>query len=136
MSADRTSVVSYERSNSGPTTLLDLAFIMDCTLSMGAYIENARNVSLINRKIMKQTLLLICILKSIKTIVEEIVSSEKLELKLALVEYRDHPPQESTFVTRVHDFTSSDVEMKLWLDACDAVGGGDLPEVSKKHQIF
>lgn len=48
MSADSISVVSYERSNSDPATLLDLAFIMDCTLSMGAYIENARNVSLFN----------------------------------------------------------------------------------------
>lgn len=56
-------------------------------------------------------------------------------MKLALVEYRDHPPQESTFVTRVHDFTSSDVEMKTWLDACDAVGGGDLPEVIRNCQL-
>jgi len=47
---------------------------------------------------------------------------------LALVEYRDHPPQDETFVTRVHDFTESIKEMKKWLEACRAEGGGDLPE--------
>jgi Mg-chelatase subunit ChlD len=89
-------------------TLLDLAFCMDCTGSMGSYIENARN--------------------SIRTIVEEIVASEKSDVRLALVEYRDHPPQESTFVTKTHDFTSSIKDMKNWLDACSANGGGDTPE--------
>ena len=89
-------------------TLLDLAFCMDCTGSMGSYIENARN--------------------SIRTIVEEIVASEKSDVRLALVEYRDHPPQERTFVTRTHDFTPSIKEMKNWLDACSANGGGDAPE--------
>ncbi len=38
---------------------------------------------------------------------EEIVSAEKADVHLALVEYRDHPPQDSSFVTRVHDFTPS-----------------------------
>ena len=89
-------------------TLLDLACCMDCTGSMGSYIENARN--------------------SIRTIVEEIVASEKSDVRLALVEYRDHPPQERTFVTRTHDFTPSIKETKNWLDACSANGGGDAPE--------
>ncbi|KAK3607402.1 hypothetical protein CHS0354_022566 [Potamilus streckersoni] len=88
--------------------VLDLAFAMDCTGSMGSYIETAR--------------------QNIRTIVEEIVASEKSDIKLALVEYRDHPPQDSTFVTRVHDFTPSPKTMKSWLDACSAEGGGDTPE--------
>ena len=70
---------------------------------MGSYITNARN--------------------SIRTIVEEIVASEKSDVNLALVEYRDHPPQDTTFVTRTHDFTSSIKDMKNWLDQCDAQGG-------------
>ncbi|KAL3878655.1 hypothetical protein ACJMK2_030986 [Sinanodonta woodiana] len=78
--------------------VLDLAFAMDCTGSMGSYIETAR--------------------QNIRTIVEEIVASEKSDIKLALVEYRDHPPQDSSFVTRVHDFTPSPKTMKSWLDAC------------------
>jgi hypothetical protein len=46
---------------------------MDCTGSMGSYIASATN--------------------SIRSIVEEIVISEKSDIRLALVEYRDHPPQ-------------------------------------------
>lgn len=47
---------------------------------------------------------------------------------MALVEYRDHVPEENTFVTRKHDFTSSVGEMKHWLEEADAIGGGDIPE--------
>lgn len=87
---------------------LDIAFIVDCTLSMGPYIENVRN--------------------SIREIVEEIKQGETIDTRLALVEYRDHAPQDETFVTQTHDFTSSVDEMKQWLDECVASGGGDLPE--------
>ncbi len=48
---------------------------MDCTGSMASYIESARN--------------------NIRAIVEEIVISEKSDIRMALVEYRDHPPQVS-----------------------------------------
>ncbi|XP_045171781.2 uncharacterized protein LOC123533890 [Mercenaria mercenaria] len=87
---------------------LDLAFAMDCTGSMGSYIYEAKN--------------------NIRKIVEEIVASEKSDVRLALVEYRDHPPQDSTFVTRCHDFTPSSKTMKGWLSDCSATGGGDTPE--------
>jgi len=46
---------------------------MDCTGSMGSYIKSATD--------------------NIRTIVDEIVSKEKITMRLALVEYRDHPPQ-------------------------------------------
>ena len=36
--------------------------------------------------------------------------------------------EDHTFVTRTHDFTSSVKEMKGWLEACTAEGGGDQPE--------
>ena len=87
---------------------LDLAFAMDCTGSMGSYINSARD--------------------NIRKIVEDIVASEKSDVRLALVEYRDHPPQDRTFVTRTHDFTESAKTMKGWLDNCSATGGGDTPE--------
>lgn len=54
-------------------TISDLAFAMDCTGSMGSYIDSAT--------------------QNIRAIVEEIVTSEKSDIHLALVEYRDHPPQ-------------------------------------------
>ena len=87
---------------------LDLAFAMDCTGSMGSYIHIAQ--------------------KNIRKIVEEIIASEKCDVRLALVEYRDHPPQDTTFVTRAHDFTNSILTMKGWLENCSARGGGDAPE--------
>ncbi|KAK2146229.1 hypothetical protein LSH36_623g01083 [Paralvinella palmiformis] len=87
---------------------LDLAFAMDCTGSMGSYIRNAT--------------------QNIRKIVEDIISAEKADVRLALVEFRDHPPQDQSFVTRVHDFTSSVSQMRKWLDGCSANGGGDTPE--------
>ncbi|CAF0816677.1 unnamed protein product [Adineta ricciae] len=90
------------------SSILDLVFIMDCTGSMGSYIASATS--------------------SIRAIVEEIVVSEKSDIHLALIEYRDHPPQDQTFVTRTHDFTAKVSEMKGWLEQCSAQGGGDGPE--------
>jgi hypothetical protein len=46
---------------------------MDCTGSMGMYINSAKD--------------------NIRSIVEEIIVSEKSDIRLALLEYRDHPPQ-------------------------------------------
>ncbi len=54
---------------------LDLVFAMDCTGSMGPYIVSATD--------------------NIRSIVEEIIVSENSDIRLALVEYRDHPPQVS-----------------------------------------
>lgn len=55
------------------TLCLDLVFVMDCTGSMASYIASATD--------------------NIRSIVEEIVVSEKSDIRLALIEYRDHPPQ-------------------------------------------
>ncbi|XP_041375542.1 uncharacterized protein LOC121388317 [Gigantopelta aegis] len=90
------------------SSVLDMAFVMDCTGSMSSYIHTAR--------------------ENIHKIVETIVATEKIDVCLALVEYRDHPPQEDTFVTRPHDFTGKVGEMKNWLHECSASGGGDAPE--------
>ncbi|XP_052076334.1 uncharacterized protein LOC127714309 [Mytilus californianus] len=87
---------------------LDLAFIMDSTGSMASYINSAK--------------------QNIREIVEEIVASSGSDVRLALIEYRDHSPQDRTFVTRKHDFTSSVSTMKSWLNSARANGGGDTPE--------
>jgi hypothetical protein len=47
---------------------------------MASYIESATN--------------------NIRSIVEEIVVSEKSDIRLALVEYRDHPPEVNVFCLR------------------------------------
>lgn len=87
---------------------LDLAFIMDTTGSMSPYINNVR--------------------QHIRDLVDAIVASSSTNLRIALIEYRDHKPQDLTFVTRKHDFTSSVWTMKSWLNAAKASGGGDRPE--------
>jgi len=88
--------------------VLDLVFIMDATGSMGSYIASAQ--------------------ESIKSISEEIVATEKADVRFALVAYRDHPPQDSSYVTKVFPFTSSVSKMKASLDTISAQGGGDTPE--------
>ncbi|UJR20204.1 hypothetical protein I4U23_023335 [Adineta vaga] len=92
----------------GGNSNLDLVFAMDCTGSMGSYIKSATD--------------------NIRMIIDEIVVKEKITIRLALVEYRDHPPQDTTFITRVHGFTNTVAEMKGWLEQCSAQGGGDGPE--------
>lgn len=87
---------------------LDLAFIMDSTGSMSSYIKSVK--------------------ENIQLIVQEIVESSKSDVRLALIEYRDHSPEDRTFVTRTHDFTDSVSVMKSWLWKTKARGGGDKPE--------
>ena len=88
--------------------VLDLAFAMDTTGSMSSYIHSARD--------------------NIRHIVEDIVAKETCDVRLALVEYRDHPPQDRSYVTQVHDFTPRVAEMRQWLEVSKADGGGDAPE--------
>ncbi|OWF45385.1 hypothetical protein KP79_PYT08058 [Mizuhopecten yessoensis] len=78
------------------SSVLDIAFAHDCTASMSSYIDTAR--------------------RNIRNIVEKIVSSEKSDVQLALVDYRDHPQQENTFVTRPHDFSTSVSTMRKRLE--------------------
>ena len=90
------------------TDALDLVFALDCTGSMGTYIQSAQ--------------------RSIRSMVEEITSTEKADVRFGLVAYRDHPPQDTSFITRVTPLTSSVSKMRKALDRCSASGGGDGPE--------
>merc|ERR1719473_804304 len=84
---------------------LDLVFTMDCTGSMGEYIHAAK--------------------KNIQTIVERLVQSEGYDLRFALVAYRDHPPQDQTYVTKRFPFTEDLAQMRRDLSTLSAQGGGD-----------
>ncbi|XP_028390657.1 uncharacterized protein LOC114515574 [Dendronephthya gigantea] len=86
---------------------VDLAFVVDCTGSMGSYIAQ------VQRHI---------------TFIAERVSRTAFNVRLALVEYRDHPPQDTSFVVRSHDFTDDVNEIKVWVSEMSAAGGGDTPE--------
>ena len=54
--------------------------------------------------------------------------SKKLSCKFAVVAYRDHPPQDSTFITQIRGFTASSVMIEQYLSTLQATGGGDHPE--------
>jgi hypothetical protein len=100
--------------------MLDLAFCCDCTGSMGAYIRSAQD--------------------NIRAIAENIhaAKGQQCQLRYALVKYRDHPPQDTSFVTEVYPFTKSLEVMKGNIDTMAASGGGDGPEAvtAGMHEVL
>eukprot|EP00742_Colponemidia_sp_Colp-10_P009398 GILJ01010245.1.p1 GENE.GILJ01010245.1~~GILJ01010245.1.p1 ORF type:complete len:871 (-),score=160.71 GILJ01010245.1:110-2722(-) len=87
---------------------LDLVFCVDCTGSMGSYIQSAQD--------------------NIRRIVASIVDLEGCDFRFGLVCYRDHPPQDSSYVVNVCDFTNELSQMQANVNAMEANGGGDGPE--------
>ncbi|KAI0052700.1 elongation factor-2 kinase [Auriscalpium vulgare] len=92
--------------------MLDLVFVQDCTGSQGSYISSAT--------------------KNIELICENIFESGKLQapedLRVGLVAYRDHPPQDHTYVTKNFGFSSDISKVHRDLSGLYASGGGDGPE--------
>ncbi|CEH16437.1 hypothetical protein UM01098.1 [Ceraceosorus bombacis] len=70
--------------------------------------------------------------KNIETISEEIIRSEHLSapsaLRIGLIAYRDHPPQDHTYIVKNFGFTESIDVIKANLGTLYASGGGDGPE--------
>ncbi len=58
-----------------------------------------------------------------RKIIEDIITSERCLLNVALILYRDHPPQENTFVIQVNDFTNDAEQAKTNIDSASAHGG-------------
>ena len=86
---------------------VDVAFVIDCTGSMASYIDEAR--------------------KHAVTTVASIAAEGDLDVRYGLVAYRDHPPQDNSFVKMVFPFADQGSFQKN-LDALSADGGGDGPE--------
>ena len=90
----------------------DLVFVQDCTGSQGSYIASAT--------------------KNIEEICNHIYESGKLQtredLRIGLVAYRDHPPQDHTYVTKNFGFSSDISSVHSDLSSLYASGGGDGPE--------
>lgn len=90
----------------------DLVFVQDCTGSQGSYISSAT--------------------KNIEEICNHIYESGKLQaredLRIGLVAYRDHPPQDHTYVTKNFGFSSDISKVHGDLSTLYASGGGDGPE--------
>jgi hypothetical protein len=89
---------------------VDLAFVVDTTGSMGTFIAAARR---------HMTDMLRGLAGAAVT---------PVDLRLALVEYRDHPPQEDTFVARAHPFRVDLARAQKVIDGLQPSGGGDAPE--------
>lgn len=87
---------------------VDLCFVVDTTGSMSPFISAAREA----------------LLETISTLSKK----SGVNLQIALVEYRDHPPQEMTYVTKHHTLTSDMKKMEKVIAELYANGGGDHPE--------
>ncbi|XP_065843784.1 uncharacterized protein [Oscarella lobularis] len=95
---------------------VDLAIVCDTTSSMSGEIEKAR-------------LLIKELIKAVK--------DEKLctDLRIAIIAYRDHPPEESTYVTKVWKLNDDENAVILAIDSLSAKGGGDPPEADALFEV-
>jgi hypothetical protein len=86
---------------------IDLLFIVDVTGSMGNFIREAQN--------------------KLKGILNDLTNKYELDLKVGLSAYRDHPTQDSSFVTATFKLDTVDETIKA-IDKLYPSGGGDTPE--------
>lgn len=87
---------------------LDLVFVLDTTGSMGPYITAAKN--------------------SITAIAARLTQAESYDVRFGLVAYRDHPPQDTSYVIQAFALTDSLEVHHEQLCSLSAAGGGDGPE--------
>ncbi|MFW9794709.1 MAG: VWA domain-containing protein [Candidatus Thorarchaeota archaeon] len=91
------------------STKLDVAFVVDTTGSMKDDIQAVKN--------------------SLFEIVDHITRrTESLEIRFGVVSYRDHPPQDRSYVTRVFDFTEKIKQVHKLISSLKPSEGGDTPE--------
>lgn len=89
---------------------VDLAFVVDTTGSMGAFINAAREQ-------------MVAMLKAITA-----EAGLPIDLQVGIVEYRDHPPQDPSFVFQAHPFTADLPLIQQTINQLAPSGGGDGPE--------
>lgn len=87
---------------------VDLCFVVDTTGSMGSFIAAAK-AQLLNA-------------------IGLLSAQNEMDVQVGLVEYRDHPPQERSFITRVYPLTARIEQMQKQIDRLGASGGGDGAE--------
>ncbi|KAG2121797.1 hypothetical protein BD769DRAFT_1671202 [Suillus cothurnatus] len=94
-----------------PSTPLDIMFLQDATGSQQPYIDTARN--------------------GITQICNTLLSGGKFapqDLRFGLVAFRDHPPEDQSFIIQEYPFTSDVGSFTSNLGSLRATGGGDGPE--------
>lgn len=86
----------------------DIVFLQDATGSQQPYINAVR--------------------KEILDIANQLVNASSDDLRFSLITFRDHPPQDTSFITQPNAFTSDVKTLQSQLNAVVASGGGDGPE--------
>jgi len=89
----------------------DVLFLQDTTASQGPYINSAK--------------------KAIGSICQKISDTANISpesIRFGLIAFRDHPPQDKTYITKNFGFTSKISAMEKNLKSLSASGGGDGPE--------
>jgi len=86
---------------------LDLVFCLDATASMGSTIAACQ--------------------KDIIELTTQLRDRDGLDVRFALIPYRDHSPGEE-YCTKVYPFTRDQKQMQKNVNAQSAGGGGDMPE--------
>ena len=91
----------------GTKQLLEIGLLLDCTSSMGSWIERAKT--------------------TLQQIVQNVVDSAdgNLKVRVCLVGYRDHCDAERF---TIHEFTDDICALKTFISRVQATGGGDFPE--------
>lgn len=87
---------------------VDICFVVDTTGSMGAFIGAAQ--------------------KHLLDMMAALTADSGIDLQVGLVEFRDHPPQDQSFVTRSYPLTGDFRQMQKVVNDLRADGGGDAPE--------
>ncbi len=101
-------VVDLERTRL-PSTKLDVAFVVDTTGSMKDDIKAVKD--------------------SLSEIVSHITSRTKdLGIRFGIVSYRDHPPQDRSYVTKYFDFIDNVKRVQKIIADLQPSDGGDTPE--------
>ena len=89
----------------------DIIFLQDTTGSQSPYIKAAT--------------------QAICDICEKIAAASEIsqdKIRFGLIAFRDHPPQDNSYVTKAFGFTSDIEVMQKNLSSLVATGGGDGPE--------
>ncbi|CAD8154758.1 unnamed protein product [Paramecium octaurelia] len=90
--------------------IVDVVFCVDTTQSMSQYLYQTKNT-------VKE------IIKNIKVKAQ----NEDISVKFGFVCYRDHPPQDYTYVTKIQGLCGEE-EILDFIEQQGAQGGGDVPE--------
>lgn len=92
------------------TNILDIVFCCDTTGSMSSYIEKSKS--------------------TVKKIIADVMkegSSEGRTIKFGFVAYKDHPPEDTTYITKCQSLCDEST-IKHFINGLSADGGGDGPE--------